>query len=116
MRHKLNLAFKAFCEKVERQSNNVIEFDAPFRDLGFFGVPHRSTVLLQPTSGCLVSLVEWVRVGFLFIPRIKRARLFSLPSLSLWKRSKSYTSSVSPSSRKHSTPCGSTKITRKSRI
>jgi len=37
-----------------------IEFDTPFRDLGFPGAPYRSTVLLQPTSGCLVNLTEWV--------------------------------------------------------
>lgn len=37
-----------------------IEFDTPFRELGFPGAPYRSTVLLQPTSGCLVNLTEWV--------------------------------------------------------
>lgn len=41
-------------------TRNEVEFDAPFRDLGFPGVPFRSTVLLQPTSGCLMNLVEWV--------------------------------------------------------
>lgn len=35
----------------------------PFRDLGFHGAPFRSTVLLQPTSGCLVNLNEWVSTG-----------------------------------------------------
>ncbi len=42
-------------------TRNDVEFDAPFRELGFQGVPFRSTVLLQPTSGCLVNLTEWVR-------------------------------------------------------
>jgi len=32
----------------------------PFRDLGFQGAPFRSTVLIQPTSGCVVNLTEWV--------------------------------------------------------
>lgn len=41
-----------------------IEFDTPFRDLGFPGAPFRSTVLLQPTSGCLVNLTEWVSLFF----------------------------------------------------
>lgn len=41
-----------------------IEFDTPFRDLGFPGAPYRSTVLLQPTSGCLVNLTEWVTFFF----------------------------------------------------
>ena len=40
-----------------------VEFDMPFRDLGFHGAPFRSTVLLQPTSGCLVNLNEWVSTG-----------------------------------------------------
>ncbi|KAK4019969.1 hypothetical protein OUZ56_001967 [Daphnia magna] len=59
LRHKLKTAFKTFCEKVETMTRNEVEFDAPFRELGFPGVPFRSTVLLQPTSGCLVNLVEW---------------------------------------------------------
>jgi len=59
LRHKLKTAFKSFCEKVENITRNEIEFDAPFRELGFPGVPFRSTVLLQPTSGCLVNLTEW---------------------------------------------------------
>jgi nucleosome binding factor SPN SPT16 subunit len=41
-----------------------VEFDTPFRELGFHGAPFRSTVLLQPTSGCVVNLVEWVRFIF----------------------------------------------------
>jgi nucleosome binding factor SPN SPT16 subunit len=32
--------------------------DIPFRNLGFNGVPYRSSVLLQPTTDCLVSLSE----------------------------------------------------------
>ncbi len=60
MRHKLNVAFKSFCDKVEKLTNQGVEFDTPFRELGFTGVPFRSSVLLQPTSGCLVSLSESV--------------------------------------------------------
>lgn len=59
LRQKLKSAFKSFCEKVESITKNVVEFDLPFRDLGFNGAPFRSTVLLQPTSGCLVNLTEW---------------------------------------------------------
>ncbi|XP_012226893.1 FACT complex subunit spt16 isoform X2 [Linepithema humile] len=59
LRHKLKTAFKSFCEKVEVMTKQEIEFDTPFRDLGFPGAPYRSTVLLQPTSGCLVNLTEW---------------------------------------------------------
>ncbi|KAI5717065.1 hypothetical protein M8J76_017015 [Diaphorina citri] len=59
LRSKLKAAFKSFTEKVEHVTKQEIEFDTPFRELGFPGAPYRSTVLLQPTSGCLVNLTEW---------------------------------------------------------
>ncbi|KAB7506147.1 FACT complex subunit spt16 [Armadillidium nasatum] len=59
LRHKLTSAFKSFTDKVETLTKNQVEFDTPFRELGFSGAPFRSTVLLQPTSGCLVNLTEW---------------------------------------------------------
>lgn len=59
LRHRLKTAFKSFCEKVEGMTKQLLEFDTPFRDLGFPGAPFRSTVLLQPTSGSLVCLTEW---------------------------------------------------------
>ncbi|XP_039489324.1 FACT complex subunit spt16 isoform X2 [Drosophila santomea] len=59
LRHKLKTAFKSFCEKVETMTKSVVEFDTPFRELGFPGAPFRSTVTLQPTSGSLVNLTEW---------------------------------------------------------
>uniref|UniRef100_A0A2P2I040 FACT complex subunit n=1 Tax=Hirondellea gigas TaxID=1518452 RepID=A0A2P2I040_9CRUS len=59
LRHKLTSAFKSFTEKVETLSKSAVEFDTPFRELGFPGAPFRSTVSLQPTSGCLVNLTEW---------------------------------------------------------
>ena len=75
VRHKLKQGFKGFCEKVESATKGALEFDSPFRDLGFNvsnhlltimkhawitfptikGVPHRETCLLQPTSSCLVG-------------------------------------------------------------
>ena len=49
-----------FCDKVESVTKGDLEFEVPFRELGFHGVPFRETVLLQPTSACLVSLSTWV--------------------------------------------------------
>ncbi|TKR75723.1 hypothetical protein L596_016975 [Steinernema carpocapsae] len=59
MRKKLNLAFQNFCDKVVRQTNDAFDFDSPFNELGFFGVPYRSSCCLKPTSTCLVNLTEW---------------------------------------------------------
>nr|CAB3266708.1 FACT complex subunit SPT16 [Phallusia mammillata] len=59
LRHKLNTVFKSFVDKVETISKGEVEFDSPFRDLSFFGVPYRSTCLLQPTSAALINIVEW---------------------------------------------------------
>ena len=35
-----------------------LEFDIPFKELGFFGVPQRTTSLVLPTVNCLVELTE----------------------------------------------------------
>ncbi|KAK2708854.1 hypothetical protein QYM36_014471, partial [Artemia franciscana] len=59
LRHKLKSAFISFTDKVAKMTNSEIEFDTPFKELGFPGAPFRSTVLLQPTSGSLVNLTEW---------------------------------------------------------
>uniref|UniRef100_A0A6Q2Z537 FACT complex subunit n=1 Tax=Esox lucius TaxID=8010 RepID=A0A6Q2Z537_ESOLU len=59
MRHKLKSAFKNFIEKVETLTKEELEFEVPFRDLGFQGAPYRSTCLLQPTSSALCNTTEW---------------------------------------------------------
>ncbi|KAG9331037.1 hypothetical protein JZ751_020420 [Albula glossodonta] len=59
MRHKLKSAFKNFIEKVETLTKEELEFEVPFRDLGFQGAPYRSTCLLQPTSSSLCNVTEW---------------------------------------------------------
>jgi nucleosome binding factor SPN SPT16 subunit len=56
MRARLNTEFQNFVKRVEESSG--LEFDIPYRELGFYGVPHRSSVLLQPTVHCLVNLTE----------------------------------------------------------
>jgi len=58
MRKKYNEAFRRFAQQVQAQVNNNFEFDIPYTELGFFGVPFKSRVLIQPTADCLVQLVE----------------------------------------------------------
>lgn len=35
-----------------------LEWEVPFRDLGFTGVPHRTASFVMPTVNCLVELIE----------------------------------------------------------
>ena len=61
LRKRLNEAFKEFCRKVERVAKKngfSLEFDMPYRDLGFYGNPHKEMVFLMPTLYCLVNLTE----------------------------------------------------------
>lgn len=57
-RAELNEEFKKFAEQIRTASGDLLDVDAPYRDLGFDGVPHRQNVLLQPTTDCLVHLSE----------------------------------------------------------
>jgi nucleosome binding factor SPN SPT16 subunit len=58
-RAALDKEFKNFAEKIAdaARSENV-SVDIPFRELGFNGVPSRSSVLVCPTTDCLVQLTE----------------------------------------------------------
>lgn len=61
LRKKLNEAFKDFCRKVEKVASKngfSLEFDIPYRDLGFQGNPHKEMVFIMPTLNCLVNLTE----------------------------------------------------------
>jgi nucleosome binding factor SPN SPT16 subunit len=61
LRKRLNQAFKDFCKKVDtvaKKNNYHLEFDIPYRDLGFLGNPHKEMVFIQPTLNCLVNLTE----------------------------------------------------------
>lgn len=58
-RAQLDKEFKAFAEKIaDVARNDNVQVDIPFRELGFNGVPSRSSVLVQPTTDCLVQLTE----------------------------------------------------------
>ncbi|CAH1765458.1 3762_t:CDS:2 [Entrophospora sp. SA101] len=54
----LNKSFKGFANKIAKSSNEKVHVDVPFRDIGFFGFPFKTNVLLQPTTDCLVHLVD----------------------------------------------------------
>lgn len=61
LRKRLNQAFKEFCKKVDtvaKKNNHSVEFDIPYRDLGFQGNPHKEMVFIQPTLNCLCNLTE----------------------------------------------------------
>jgi nucleosome binding factor SPN SPT16 subunit len=61
LRKRLNQAFKDFCKKVDsvaKQNGYTLEFDIPYRDLGFVGNPHKEMVTIMPTLNCLVNLTE----------------------------------------------------------
>jgi nucleosome binding factor SPN SPT16 subunit len=55
-RLRLDNEFKRFSDEIEKLSK--IEFDIPYRELGFYGVPIKTNVFLLPTLNCLVNLTE----------------------------------------------------------
>lgn len=63
-RNQINKQFSQFVKRVqqdiwERDYGDLnLEFEVPFRELGFHGVPHRSTCFIMPTVNCLVELTE----------------------------------------------------------
>eukprot|EP00955_Chlamydomonas_euryale_P062190 358307-Chlamydomonas_euryale.AAC.12 len=62
-RNKINHEFSQFVKRVqelwEKDFHDLgLEFDIPFRELGFNGTPHRSAVFIMPTVNCLIELTE----------------------------------------------------------
>ncbi|KAL3538330.1 hypothetical protein ACH5RR_001696 [Cinchona calisaya] len=63
-KNKINMDFQNFVNRVNDQWGQPqfkgldLEFDQPLRELGFFGVPHKSSAFIVPTSSCLVELIE----------------------------------------------------------
>jgi nucleosome binding factor SPN SPT16 subunit len=58
-RAQLDKEFRGFAEKIaDAGKSEGLSVDMPFRDLGFNGVPARSSVTIQPTTDCLVQLTE----------------------------------------------------------
>ncbi|EFJ08291.1 hypothetical protein SELMODRAFT_269691 [Selaginella moellendorffii] len=64
-KNKLNKEFEVFVKKVtdlwEQPAlrNYGLEFDIPFRELGFHGVPNKTSAFIVPTVKCLVELIEF---------------------------------------------------------
>lgn len=56
-RAQLNKEFKKFADAVAEASDELT-VDSPYRELGFDGVPFRSSVWLAPTNDCLVHLTD----------------------------------------------------------
>ncbi|KAF3657988.1 FACT complex subunit SPT16 [Capsicum annuum] len=63
-KNKFNLDFQNFVNRVndmwtQPQFKGLdLEFDQPLRELGFHGVPYKSSAFIVPTSSCLVELIE----------------------------------------------------------
>ncbi|CAB4285081.1 unnamed protein product [Prunus armeniaca] len=63
-KNKINMDFQSFVNRVndlwgQPQFNGLdLEFDQPLRELGFHGVPYKSSAFIVPTSTCLVELIE----------------------------------------------------------
>lgn len=63
-KNKINTEFSDFVNRVndlcgQPQFKGLdLEFDQPLRELGFHGVPHKSSAFIVPTSSCLVELIE----------------------------------------------------------
>ena len=61
MIERLNKVFKNFVKQTEEnflESYNM-DFDIPYRELGFQGTPGKSNVDIFPCRDCLISVAEW---------------------------------------------------------
>lgn len=61
MIERLNKTFKRFVKEVEEEYLEKLnmDFDIPYRELGFQGTPAKSNVDIFPCRDCLVSVSEW---------------------------------------------------------
>lgn len=63
-KNKINAEFQAFVKRVSELweqphlKDLELEFDIPFRELGFHGVPYKASAFIVPTVNCLVELIE----------------------------------------------------------
>lgn len=55
----LDKEFRSFAEKIaDAGKAENLQVDMPYRELGFNGVPSRSSVYMQPTTECLIQITE----------------------------------------------------------
>lgn len=55
----LDKEFRSFAEKIaDAGKSDGLQVDMPYRELGFNGVPSRSSVYIQPTTECLIQITE----------------------------------------------------------
>ena len=57
LRNRYNQEFHNFTKKIEEAAKNL-EFDIPYRELGFYGQPNKSINLMMPCVNALVELTE----------------------------------------------------------
>ncbi|KAJ7074321.1 FACT complex subunit SPT16 [Mycena amicta] len=61
-RQVLNNEMQSFSKKISDAAStpngDALDVDVPYRELSFEGVPHRTSVRLQPTTECLVHLTD----------------------------------------------------------
>ncbi|XRB18595.1 FACT complex subunit [Pseudoscourfieldia marina] len=62
-KNRINNGYRAFVKKIQemweqKHAQLQLEWDVPFRELGFEGVPHKSTSTVLPCLNCLVELIE----------------------------------------------------------
>ncbi|KAF2300884.1 hypothetical protein GH714_018015 [Hevea brasiliensis] len=63
-KNKISMDFQSFVNRVNdlwsqpQFSGLDLEFDQPLRELGFHGVPYKTSSFIIPTSSCLVELIE----------------------------------------------------------
>ncbi|CAH9078968.1 unnamed protein product [Cuscuta europaea] len=82
-KNKINMDFQNFANRVndiwtQPQFKGLdLEFDQPLRELGFHGVPYKSSAFIVPTSSCLVELIEApvlvITLGEIEIVNLERA-------------------------------------------
>ena len=72
LRHKLKQGFKGFCEKVEQVTKGALEFDSPFRDLGFnVSRTFHFTCLIRNIGVNLTTVTDYNRYPIFQTKRMK---------------------------------------------